>query len=188
MKSLVDIVPSEGSTHKSTRLPALPDIPLYAAASTPMPAPCSPTGDAWDPSSRTPQGPGGQENPDQPTSTWLTDPKMRGLRILITERGQANKLYEIRNIISEVVNVRDGMAFKQLPLREVVPCTPCRREDIVVAFEPGEYFGQIFRIKEFGTEQCVLRKYGVRSTTLIEKVYHISTAKLCVIYPPSGRK
>jgi len=178
-----EILPSKGDIHSSDTLPHPPDLsddegPSERDGATAVLEP------GGDPLSTTPEDPDTVGSLAVEAPTWLADPRMNGLRILIELPGQTNRPYEVRNIVDEVVTVRDGMASKQFQLGEIMPCIPSRREDVVVAFAPGEYFGQIFRIKEFGRRICVLRKYGVKCTTRKEKLYHIPTAKLCVIYPP----
>jgi len=185
----------------------LPPSP-YDSCLTPMPTESTNTGDAWDPSSRTPNlctsdaptspldpsldaasqtpqgGPSTSSLKADNGSGWLVHPQMQGLRFHLKVQREPNKTFELRVISDNIVKVRDGLQSREFLLADVSTCMPTRKQDIVVCFSEDEYFGQIFRIKTFGQDKCVLRKFGVPKTTKIEKLYTLATSTLAIIYPP----
>jgi len=176
--------------------------------STPMPTESTHTGDAWDPSSRTPDlgntdvltssldpaqaapsqtpqwSPSASSSSADEGTGWMVYPEMQGLRFHIKVHSEPNKRFELRAISDGIVKVRDGAESRTFSLAEISTCTPVRKQDIVVCIARGENFGQMFRIKTFGQDKCILRKFGVPKTTKIEKLYTLATSTLAVIYPP----
>jgi len=109
---------------------------------------------------------------------------MAGLQFHLKQKEQPNRILELRSISDGIAKIRDGIHITELSVDAVVTCTPTRKEDIVVCFAEGEYFGKMFHIKIFGTDKCILCKFGVPKTTYKEKLYDLPTLNLATVYPP----
>ena len=171
-------------------LPSAPSSPIASSSSfTPMPVQPTPTGDAWDPLSRTPcvfPAPSPQTNTvgTPAAASFLQHSQMQGQQFYLTVQQEKNRKFEFCSICEGIVKVRDGSHVRDFPLAEVSTCMPTRKQDLVVCVK-GEHFTQMFLIKTFGPDVCVLRKFGVPKTTKIETLYTLPTLTLAVIYPPT---
>ena len=176
---------------------------------TPMPAPISGAiSSAWDPSSRTPvsmelQSPTWNSTYNEPSSShqrselgsepteaaeeipeWLGDPRLQGCRIKLRMRGKpAHKHFEMKSMAENVVTLKDGFSTLEVPLRDILPYRPQRREDVVVCLAEGDLFRRKFRLKSVNPQECVLRQYGVKIQKN-EKLFTVQTSLLNVIFPP----
>lgn len=120
--------------------------------------------------------------PSEPP-TWLSDSRFRGLRIQVTERGNCNRVLEVKSVDDGIITVRDHTSTRTLPLSQVAAVTPTRKEDPVVSFANDSSFGKLYKIKNLGEEECEVRDFGARSGRG-EILYKLSTPYLAVIYPP----
>lgn len=136
---------------------------------------------AWDPCSRTPEP---TVDPLGEPPRWLADSRLRGLRIQVTEYGgQRANILEVKSIDGETVTVRDRRFTRTLALSHAVVVNPTRKEDPVVSFADDSSFGRLYKIKNFGQEECKVRDFAARSGQG-EALYTMATSYLAVIYPP----
>jgi len=97
---------------------------------------------------------------------------------------QAHKIVEMKSVTENMVTIRDGLSTREVALHDIMPYRPQRQQDIVVCLAEGDLYGQKFRMKTVGAQECVLRKYGVKIQRN-EKLFTVPTSSLVVIFPPA---
>ncbi|KAF4616634.1 hypothetical protein D9613_008306 [Agrocybe pediades] len=198
---LVPIVPQPDSDSFISMLPHPPplvsaSLDSISSSQTPLPSVHSGSlSSAWNPAASTPLwslSPGIEHSSmvtravsftsalDIPT--WLGDPKLDGTRVKLCLRGDRTRLFEMRTVINDIVTVRDGMKISEYPLADLDFVRPEGCKDAVVSFAPGELFGKIFRVKEFGPAESVVHIFGQRQTR--KNTFALRTSTLAVVYPP----
>ena len=148
--------------------------------STPMPTEgeTSHSADAWDPCAPDPE-----ISPDGPT--WLTDPVFGRTRIKLQYRRNPSLFdLEFLGMENDLVKIRDGMKQKSVPLPSLEAIPPTSKDGVVTSFSLGETYGKLYKIREFGSEFCILRGYGQRPGRS-EKNFHVITCELAQVFPPA---
>ncbi|KAF4615772.1 hypothetical protein D9613_012482 [Agrocybe pediades] len=198
---LVPIVPQPDSDSFISMLPHPPPLvsaSLDSISSSQMPLPSVHSGSlssAWNPAASTPLwslSPGIEHSSTVTRAvsftsaldipTWLGDPKLDGTRVKLCLRGDRTRLFKMRTVINDIVTVRDGMKILEYPLADLDFVRPEGCTDAVVSFAPGELFGKIFRVKEFGPVESVVHIFGQRQTR--KNTFALRTSTLAVVYPP----
>ncbi|KAF9548460.1 hypothetical protein CPC08DRAFT_769241 [Agrocybe pediades] len=194
---LVPIVP-QPDLFISTLLHPPPLVSLDPISSSQTPLPSVHLGSlssAWNPAASTPLwslSPGIEHSsevraavssvPAMEIPTWLGSPKITAARVKLCLCNDRSKLFEMRSMHDNIVTVRDGMQTVELPLADIDFIRPEGCTDVVVSFAPGELFGTIFRVKEYGPVETMVYIYGQRQSK--KNTYALPTSTLAVVYPP----
>ncbi|KAJ3503180.1 hypothetical protein NLJ89_g8551 [Agrocybe chaxingu] len=94
--------------------------------------------------------------------TWLWDVSLSSMRIRLLLEGHGNRSLEFLEIITaDTVRVRHGMSTETVSISSLTAVHP-RMKDDLVTFIRGENIGQLFKIKEYKGDTCLVRKVGYK--------------------------
>ncbi|KAF9553466.1 hypothetical protein CPC08DRAFT_767503 [Agrocybe pediades] len=197
---LVPIIP-QSNIFVTTLPKSLPLASSYSSSTasssqTPMPSARSDSlSDAWNPAASTPLwtlSPGIEHSSTVMAAVssttpseipiWLGNPKFNAARVKLCLRSDRTRLFEMHAVANGVVTVWDGRETVQYPLADLDFLRPEGHTDPVVSFAPGDLFGKIFRVKEFGPVETVVYVFGQRQSK--KNTYAVPTSNLAIVYPP----